>query len=91
MPARADRSLVANRRPSYAVCCAALPVLRRKQPGDAGFRLPAGNFFAGIAVLMCAALVTQVDRSQSLIVAATIALGLLNWLVVRNRNAAGQT
>ena len=74
----------------YAVCCAALPVLRRKQPGDAGFRLPAGNFFAGIAVLMCAALVTQVDRSQSLIVAATIALGLLNWLVVRNRNAAGQ-
>jgi APA family basic amino acid/polyamine antiporter len=75
----------------YAVCCAALPVLRRKQPGDVRFRLPAGNLFAGIAVLMCAALVTQVDRSQSLIVAATIALGLLNWLVVRTRNTAGPT
>ena len=71
----------------YAVCCAALPVLRHKQPDDVRFRLPAGNFFAGIAVLMCAALVTQVDRSQSLIVAATIALGLVNWLVVRNRTA----
>ena len=75
----------------YAVCCAALPVLSRKQPDDFRFRLPAGNLFARIAVLMCAALVTQVDRSQSLIVAATIALGLLNWLVVRNRNTAGQT
>jgi basic amino acid/polyamine antiporter, APA family len=72
----------------YAVCCAALPVLRRKQPGDARFHMPAGTFFAGLAVLMCMVLVTQVDRSQSLIVAATIALGVLNWLVVRNRNPA---
>jgi basic amino acid/polyamine antiporter, APA family len=66
----------------YAVCCAALPVLRRKQPGDAGFRLPAGNVFAGLAVLMCAALATQVNFGQSLIVAATIAIALLNWAVV---------
>jgi amino acid transporter len=69
----------------YAVCCAALPVLRRKQPGKAGFRLPAGNILAVAAVLMCAALVTRVDFGQSLIVAATIALGLLNWFAVRNR------
>ena len=69
----------------YAVCCAALPVLRRKQPGEARFRLPAGNLFAGLAVLMCAALVTQVDFGQSMILLATIALGLLNWLIVRNR------
>jgi APA family basic amino acid/polyamine antiporter len=73
----------------YAVCCAALPVLRRKQPGRAGFRLPAGNLLAGLAVLMCAALLTQVDRSQSLIVAATIAVGLLNWAVVARRSAVG--
>jgi len=70
----------------YAVCCAALPVLRRKQSGLTGFRLPAGNLLAGLAVLMCAALLTQVDRSQSLIVAATITVGLLNWIAVRNRN-----
>jgi len=75
----------------YAVCCAALPVLRRKQPGDARFRLPAGNFFAGLAILMCAALLTQVDRSKSLIVAATIALALVNWLAVRKRAPVNST
>jgi amino acid transporter len=69
----------------YGICSAALPVLRRKQIGNAGFRLPAGNFFAGLAVLMCAALVTRVDYGQSLILLATIAIGLLNWLVVKNR------
>ena len=69
----------------YGVCCAALPVLRRKQIGNTGFRLPAGNFFAGLAVLMCAALVTRVDFGQSLILLATIAIGLLNWLTVINR------
>jgi amino acid transporter len=69
----------------YGVCCAALPVLRRKQPEKTGFHLPGGNLFAGLAVVMCSALVTRVDFGQSLIVAATIALGLLNWLMVRNR------
>jgi amino acid transporter len=69
----------------YGICSAALPVLRRKQIGNAGFRLPAGSFFACLAVLMCAALVTRVDYGQSLILLATIAIGLLNWLVVKNR------
>ena len=69
----------------YGVCCAALPVLRRRQPGTARFHLPAGNLFAAFAVIVCIALVTQVDRSQSIIVAATIAVGLLNWAAVRNR------
>jgi amino acid transporter len=71
----------------YGVCCAALPVLRSRQVGNAGFRLPAGNLFAGLAVLMCAALVTRVDFGQSVIVAATIVLALLNWLAVRNRTS----
>lgn len=75
----------------YGVCCAALPVLRRKQPGDARFRLPAGNLFAGVAVLMCLALVTRVDFGQSLILLATIAIGLLNWLAVRTRNTVDRT
>ena len=69
----------------YGVCCAALPVLRRQQPGKAGFHLPAGTFLAALAVLMCAVLVTRVDFAQSLIVAATVILGLVNWLLVRNR------
>ena len=72
----------------YGVCCAALPVLRRKQPGGARFHLPGGNLLSVLAVVMCAALVTRVDFGQSVIVAATIALALLNWaLVARGRNA----
>ena len=71
----------------YAVCCAALPVLRRKHPESAGFHLPAGNLFAGLGTLMCVALVTRVDFAQSLILLLTIAIGLLNWLAVRNRES----
>jgi len=36
---------------------------------------------------MCAALLTRVDFRQSLIVAGTILLGLLNWAVARQRRA----
>ena len=75
----------------YAVCCAALPVLRCKQPRTARFRLPAGNLVAALAVLICAVLLTQVDFGQSLIVAATIALGFVNWLAVRSGKAADST
>ncbi len=66
----------------YAVGCAALPMLRRKQPGEARFRLPAGNFLAGLGIVLCIVLVTRVDFGQSLIVLATIALALTNWVAV---------
>jgi basic amino acid/polyamine antiporter, APA family len=67
----------------YGVGCAALPVLRRKQPDGAMFHLPAGNFFAILGVLLCLALVTRVDFGQSLILLATIAFALINWATVR--------
>jgi amino acid transporter len=71
----------------YAIGCAALPVLRKKQPGDAKFHLPAGNFFAVVGVFICGILLTQVDRSKSLILVGTVVVGLLNWLWVRNRKS----
>ncbi len=74
----------------YGVGCAALPVLRRKQPDGALFRLPAGNLFAVVGVLICTALVTRVDFGQSLILIATVALALLNWAVVARRSAGPQ-
>ncbi len=69
----------------YSVGCAALPVLRRKQPQGASamFRLPAGNFFAVVGVILCLILVTRADFGQSLILVATIALALLNWVIVK--------
>jgi APA family basic amino acid/polyamine antiporter len=71
----------------YGVGCAALPVLRRKQPEGASamFRLPAGNFFAALGVILCLILVTRVDFGQSLILIGTIALALINWAIVARR------
>jgi basic amino acid/polyamine antiporter, APA family len=71
----------------YGVGCAALPVLRRKQPEGASamFRLPAGNFFAVLGVILCLILVTRVDFGQSLILIGTIALALINWVIVARR------
>jgi basic amino acid/polyamine antiporter, APA family len=75
----------------YGVACAALPILRRKQPegANAMFRLPAGNFFAILGVILCLILVARVDFGQSLILVATIALALVNWAVVARRKAVG--
>jgi basic amino acid/polyamine antiporter, APA family len=70
----------------YGLVCAALPVLRKKQPGAALFRLPGGTFFAVLGVLLCTALVTRVDFGQSLILVATIVLALVNWAVVRKHS-----
>jgi basic amino acid/polyamine antiporter, APA family len=71
----------------YGVGCAALPVLRRKQPEGALFRLPAGNFFAVAGLLLCFILVTRVDFGQSLILVATVALAFLNWIVVSRKRS----
>lgn len=67
----------------YAVGCAALPVLRHRQPGTALFRLPAGNLCAALGVILCVILVTRVDFGQSMIVVATIALAFANWIAVK--------
>jgi basic amino acid/polyamine antiporter, APA family len=71
----------------YGVGCAALPILRRKQPEGASamFHLPAGNLYAVLGVILCAILVTRVDFGQSVILVTTIALALVNWAVVARR------
>jgi amino acid transporter len=67
----------------YAVVCAAVIALRRKQPLAAGFRLPGGQVLAVLGVGIAVALATQVDLSKSLILAATVGAALLNWLWAR--------
>jgi len=77
----------------YGVGCAALPILRRKQPEGASamFHLPAGNFFAVLGVILCVILITRVDFGQSLILVATIALAFVNWAVVARGKATGKS
>jgi APA family basic amino acid/polyamine antiporter len=75
----------------YGVGCAALPILRRKHPEGALFRLPAGNIFAALGVVLCLVLVTRVDFGQSLILIATVALALINWFAVRRTTQPSKT
>jgi len=69
----------------YALVCAAVPVLRRRQPEAARFRVPGGMLLPVLGVLICCSLLTHADFSKSMILLGTIAIALLNWLVVRNR------
>jgi APA family basic amino acid/polyamine antiporter len=71
----------------YGAVCAAVPVLRRKQPAAATFRVPGGPILPIIGVVVCAVLLTRVDFTKSLILVATIVIALVNWLAVRNRGA----
>lgn len=73
----------------YGVVCAALPVLRRRDPGGATFRLPGGPVFAVLGLLICVLLATQADRSNLLIVFGVVAAALVNWVWVRTRSTTG--
>jgi basic amino acid/polyamine antiporter, APA family len=72
----------------YGLVCASLPVFRRKQPGAALFRLPGGVFFGVLGAGICLALISGVNLSGSLILLATAAVALVNWLVVRKSPSA---
>jgi basic amino acid/polyamine antiporter, APA family len=69
----------------YGAVCAAVPVLRVKQPGAAAIRLPGGPLVPALGVLVCLALLTRVDFSKSLILLAVILTATVNWLLVRGR------
>jgi basic amino acid/polyamine antiporter, APA family len=69
----------------YGAVCAAVPVLRRRQPGAALLRLPGGWLLPGLGVLICLTLLTRVDFSESLILLATVGVASTNWLLVRAR------
>jgi amino acid transporter len=67
----------------YGAICAALPVLRRKQPGEARLPLPGGRVLSTLGVIICLALLTQVDFGQAIILGVTILLAFANWLWLR--------
>jgi basic amino acid/polyamine antiporter, APA family len=71
----------------YAAICAAVPVLRRRQPGAAAWRMPGGPLLPLAGVAICAVLLTRVDFSRSAVLLATTAVALANWLAVRARQA----
>jgi amino acid transporter len=68
----------------YGGVCVAVPVLRRRQPDAARLRVPGGLLLPVLGVIICAVLLTRVDFSKSVVLIATVALALVNWLAVRN-------
>jgi APA family basic amino acid/polyamine antiporter len=71
----------------YGLVCAALPVLRRKNPEACAYRVPGGPFLAVLGALLTILLVTRMSRSELYVVLATMFLALLTWLWAR-RSAA---
>lgn len=69
----------------YGAVCAAVPVLRRRQPDGAWFRLPLGSCMAVLGVLICVALLSGVDFSKSVILLGTVVIAFVNWLAVRKK------
>ena len=69
----------------YVVVCAALIVFRRRGTRSNSFRLPGGPVLAVVGIGMAVALATQADLSKALILAATVAAALLNWLWARSQ------
>lgn len=71
----------------YAAICAAVPVLRRRQPAAAAWHVAGGVLVPLAGVCVCALLATGVDFSQSAILALTMAGALVHWGLVRRRSA----
>jgi basic amino acid/polyamine antiporter, APA family len=71
----------------YGSIAAALPVLRRKQPEAATFRLPGGLVFATLALLFSLVLVTRTHWGELVVVVITFALGFVNWAWARRQIA----
>jgi basic amino acid/polyamine antiporter, APA family len=69
----------------YAGICAAVPVLRRRQPQAASWRVPGGLLLPLTGMGICALLLTGVDFSQTSILLLTVAVAFANWLLVRSR------
>jgi amino acid transporter len=75
----------------YGAVCAAVPVLRKRQPEAAKFHVPGGMLLPVLGVLICLTMLTRVDFSKSIILAATVVIGLFNWFLVRNRRPVPAT
>src|SRR6516165_9757966 len=70
----------------YAAICLAVPVLRRRQPDAAAFRVPGGLTLPVLGIAICVVLLTGVDFGKSLILLAVVAAAFINWALVRDRN-----
>jgi APA family basic amino acid/polyamine antiporter len=74
---------------AYMITCAALPMLRKKLPGQEKFHLPGGIVFAVAGILFALLLASRMGLAELIALVLTVALSFLNWLAVRRRYASG--
>ncbi len=67
----------------YGAMAIAVPVLRRKRPGEAQFLLPASNLFAALGILFSMILLTQMGRGEFMVVGTTCAIAFVNWFAIK--------
>lgn len=67
----------------YAAMALAVPILRSRSDGKAQFLLPSPYLFAGLGILFSMVLAMQMGRSEFVVIAATSAIALANWLAVK--------
>ena len=68
---------------TYGLVCAALPVLRQRDPGGALFRVPGGSLLPATGLLFCVVLAAQMEAAHARIAGVVAFVALLNWWWVR--------
>jgi APA family basic amino acid/polyamine antiporter len=68
--------------------CASLPRLRALQPQAASVRVPGGRALAFVGVGLAMLLLLQLEPSEALPIAITMAIAFLNWLLVKGSPSA---
>ena len=74
----------------YGMACAALPMLRKKLPGQEGFHLPGGPVFAAMGIAFVLVLVSRMGVAELIALAITALVSFLNWLLVRGNTPASR-
>lgn len=67
----------------YAATCGALIRLRRLRPGADALRVPLGSVLASMGILFACVLLTQLTRSEWLLMSLTFAVGVAHWYWVK--------
>jgi APA family basic amino acid/polyamine antiporter len=73
----------ASRLAVYGAMAIAVPVLRRRGDNKAQFLMPFPYAFSAAGLLFSVALLLRMGRNEFLVIAATCAIALVNWIVLR--------
>lgn len=77
----------ASRLVTYGVVCAAVVVLRWRQPEASAFRLPGGWLFPLLGLSFCVVIAWEMNRDHALFALVVLAAATANWAWARRRRS----